>query len=356
MRFYRKHPYLIWQLIGWLIISAVVLYVVILSGNLQEDYQFVLVVLPTIVGLAIVTMSPLVLWVHRRDSAERERNKWIFLLATKSQKKAEAICTILSILIFFAATFCVALSGLFFLFPLGFYLAAAPYFLFRHITIKRFYKIPHAEQFCELYTITDVEALSFLEQQPALIYYNLRLDPGFLHFIYNFYASEGLLRQKTIHLIVVTPAILNNHYGLHLPEHSAPYLLITAEDLVFNRRLLSCYADHVDEYNHFIHQALFNQKMDDILLMLLCEHTGESHEILLGCLTDYQLDNNDKAYLIAVYDQIFQKAQHYCSKVRQNKMTVYAARQALNQQFPFLSIQKCAAVIKAVRQNLPTQI
>ena len=125
MNFYQKHTYLIWQLIGWGLVLAAFIVLLVNLNDYNHDYILGSVVFLTMFGTFAIFVSPLVIWLRKRDKAEQERNRCIIELHSKLHPVQEVILVLFVIFIFFAATIAIARLGLFFLFPLGFYLAFA---------------------------------------------------------------------------------------------------------------------------------------------------------------------------------------------------------------------------------------
>ena len=136
MNFYQKHTYLIWQLIGWGLVLAAFIVLLVNLNDYNHDYILGSVVFLTMFGTFAIFVSPLVIWLRKRDKAEQERNRCIMELNSKLHPAPEVIAIILVFVVFLAATIAIAALGLFFLFPLAFYLSAVPYFLFRYIVKK----------------------------------------------------------------------------------------------------------------------------------------------------------------------------------------------------------------------------
>ena len=157
MNFYQKHTYLIWQLIGWGLVLAAFIVLLVNLNDYNHDYILGSVVFLTMFGTFAIFVSPLVIWLRKRDKAEQERNRCIIELHSKLHPVQEVISVLFVIFIFFAATIAIARLGLFFLFPLGFYLAAVPYLLHRYIVKKKFYQIPDAEKYCQTFELTQPE-------------------------------------------------------------------------------------------------------------------------------------------------------------------------------------------------------
>ncbi|MBQ2635767.1 MAG: hypothetical protein IJG09_03565, partial [Methanobrevibacter sp.] len=151
MNFYQKHTYLIWQLIGWGLVLAAFIVLLVNLHDYNHDYILGSIVFLTMFGTFAIFVSPLVIWLRKRDKAEQERNRCIIELHSKQHPVQEVILVLFVIFIFFAATMAIARLGLFFLFPLGFYLAAVPYLLHRYIVKKKFYQIPDAEKYCQTF-------------------------------------------------------------------------------------------------------------------------------------------------------------------------------------------------------------
>ena len=193
MNFYQKHTYLIWQLIGWGLVLAAFIVLLVNLNDYNHDYILGSVVFLTMFGTFAIFVSPLVIWLRKRDKAEQERNRCIIELHSKLPPVQEVILVLFVIFIFFAATIAIARLGLFFLFPLGFYLAAVPYLLHRYVVKKKFYQIPDAEKYCQTFELTRPEGLELFEQAPAFVYFGIVPDDKTLRF-HRKHEKVGLLR------------------------------------------------------------------------------------------------------------------------------------------------------------------
>ena len=120
MNFYQKHTYLIWQLIGWGLVLAAFIVLLVNLNDYNHDYILGSVVFLTMFGTFAIFVSPLVIWLRKRDKAEQERNRCIIELHSKQHPVQEVILVLIVIFIFFAATIAIARLGLFFCFRLGF--------------------------------------------------------------------------------------------------------------------------------------------------------------------------------------------------------------------------------------------
>ena len=176
MNFYRKHTYLIWQLIGWGLLLAAFIVMVVNLHDYHHDSVLGSFVFLTIFGTFAIFVSPLVIWLRKRDKAEQERNRCIMELNFKRHPAVEILAVILIFLIFLAVTMVIARLGLFYLFPLAFYLAALPYCLFRYNVKKIFYQIPDAESFCQVFEVMEPEVLAYFEQTPTFVYFGIVPD------------------------------------------------------------------------------------------------------------------------------------------------------------------------------------
>ncbi len=164
------------------------------------------------------------------------------------------------IFIFFAATIAIARLGLFFLFPLGFYLAAVPYLLHRYIVKKKFYQIPDAEKYCQTFEITQPEGLNLFEQAPAFVYFGIVPDEKTLRFLYNFYRQCGSLRQEQrLRLVHVTYDMMNRRYRTLFQNADEGFWCVSSEDVDINKYTALCYYSRVTIYDGWL-RALLEQK------------------------------------------------------------------------------------------------
>ena len=237
MNFYQKHTYLIWQLIGWGLVLAAFIVLLVNLNDYNHDYILGSVVFLTMFGTFAIFVSPLVIWLRKRDKAEQER-----------------------IFIFFAATIAIARLGLFFLFPLGFYLAAVPYLLHRYIVKKKFYQIPDAEKYCQTFELTRPEGLELFEQAPAFVYFGIVPDDKTLRFLYNFYRKCGSLRQEQrLRLVHVTCGMMNRRYGTLFQNGDEGFWCVSSEDVDINKYTAICYYSRMTIYEGWL-RALLEQK------------------------------------------------------------------------------------------------
>lgn len=164
------------------------------------------------------------------------------------------------IFIFFAATMAIARLGLFFLFPLGFYMAAVPYLLHRYVVKKKFYQIPDAEKYCQTFEITQPEGLELFEQTPAFVYFGIVPDDKTLRFLYNFYRKCGSLRQEqSLRLVHVTYDVMNRRYGTLFQNDDEGFWCVSSEDVDINKYTAICYYSRMTIYDGWL-CALLEQK------------------------------------------------------------------------------------------------
>lgn len=260
MNFYQKHTYLVWQLIGWGLVLAAFIVMIVNLDDYHHDYVLGSFVILTIFGTFAIFVSPLVIWLRKRDKAEQERNRCIMELNSKLNPAPEVIAIILVFAVFLAATIAIAALGLFFLFPLAFYLAAVPYFLLRYIVKKKFYQIPNAEAYCQIFEITQPEGLELFEQTPAFVYFGMVPDDKTLRFLYNFYRKCGSLRQEQrLRLMYVTCGMMNRRYGTLFQNVDEGFWCVSSEDVEINNYTATCYYSRMTIYEGWV-RTLLNQK------------------------------------------------------------------------------------------------
>jgi len=169
----------------------------------------------------------------------------------------EVILVLIVIFIFFASTIAIARLGLFFLFPLGFYLAAVPYLLHRYVVKKKFYQIPDAEKYCQTFELTQPEGLELFEQAPAFVYFGIVPDDKTLRFIYNFYRKCGSLRQEQrLRLIHVTCGMMNRRYGTLFQNGDEGFWCVSSEDVDINKYTAICYYSRMTIYDGWLRALL----------------------------------------------------------------------------------------------------
>ena len=260
MNFYQKHTYLVWQLIGWgLLLSAFIVLLVNLD-DFHHDFILGLVAFLIISGTLVIFVTPFTLWLRKRDKADQERNNCIMELNFKMHTASEVLALVLVFAIFLAAAIAIARMGLLFLFPLAFYLAAVPYFLFRYVVKKKFYKIPDAEVYCQTFEITQPEGLELFEQTPTFVYFGIVPDDKTLRFLYNFYRQCGSLRQEQrLRLMHVTCGMMNRRYGTLFQNADEGFWCVSSEDVDVNKYTATCYHNRMTIYDDWI-CALLKQK------------------------------------------------------------------------------------------------
>ena len=260
MNFYQKHTYLIWQLIGWGLVLAAFIVLLVNLNDYNHDYILGSIVFLTMFGTFAIFVSPLVIWLRKRDKAEQERNRCIIELHSKLHPVQEVISVLIVIFIFFASTIAIARLGLFFLFPLGFYLAAVPYLLHRYIVKKKFYQIPDAEKYCQTFELTQPEGLELFEQAPAFVYFGIVPDDKTLRFIYNFYRKCGSMRQEqSLRLVHVTYGMMNRRYGTLFQNADEGFWCVSSEDVDINKYTAICYYSRMTIFEVWL-RALLEQK------------------------------------------------------------------------------------------------
>ena len=260
MNFYKKYTYFIWQLIGWGMVLAAFIVMLVNLDDYHHDYVLGSFVFLTIFGTFAIFVSPLVIWLRKRDKAEQERNRCIMELNAKLHPAPEVFLAVIVITVFFAATIAIARLGLFFLFPLAFYLSALPYFLFRHIVKKKFYQIPDAEKYCQILEITQPEGLELFEQTPAFVYFGIVPDDNTLRFLYNFYRNCGSLRQeRRLRVVHVTCGMMNRRYGTLFQNSDEGFWCVSSEDVDINKYTATCYYSRMTIYEVWL-RTLLNQK------------------------------------------------------------------------------------------------
>ena len=256
MNFYQKHTYLIWQLIGWGLLLAALIVMLVNLNDYHHDSVLGSFVFLTIFGTFAIFVSPLVIWLRKRDKAEQERNRCILELNGKQHPAAEILAVVLVFIIFFAATVLIARLGLFFLFPLAFYPAAVPYCLFRRFVKKRFYQIPEAAQYYEFFEITQPEALALFEQTPTFVYCGFTPDEKSLCFLYNFYRQCGALKNQKLRLVHVTCGMMNRRYGTLFLNDSDSVWCVSSEDVAVNKLTMTCCYNRMTIYAGWIQYLL----------------------------------------------------------------------------------------------------
>lgn len=261
MRFYHRHPYLIWQLIGWGMLAAAFGYMMFHLDGLTYDYQYMLFVFPSIFGTMIVTVSPFLILLVRKGKSHKDEDRWIFELHSKQHPLSEVLAATATILIFLVTSILIARFGYFFLFPIAVLAAGIPYVIFRHTVRKRFYQISHAERLCLLYRITDPRGLALFEQTPTLVFHGLISDEKNLNFIYNFYRQCGALRYQKLRLFLVHTDLINARYGCLLPNVSGTVVCVSAQDIVINEQSILCYRDHLSLYEPWIGNLISLREM-----------------------------------------------------------------------------------------------
>ena len=256
MTFHTKHPYLFSQLIGFGFLIFAFAYMMFHLDGLQYDYQYILFVLSVIIGVAMITISPPVIFLQRRSLRDKEKNKWIYELQTRKHMWADITIAFLVIGIFLITTMFFAFYGLFFLLPFAVFPAAAVYFLYRYLLKKRFYKIPDAEQYCIMYQMLKPDGLSLLEQTPTLAYFNVVPNTENLELLYNFYNNCGALKQTKIHIICIRFSLLNERYGELFDESDRMLFCVSSQDIDINELSSLCFADRVVLYDKWIGKLL----------------------------------------------------------------------------------------------------
>lgn len=265
MNFYEKHPYIMWQFIGWGCVAVAFLFMIL---TLDMNYDFII---PTFVfiiigGALVIFISPPVIYYTRKDKWKNYNNKLIKLWYEETYGyKAEFAISIISVLIFMVLVAFMLRSGLFFLIPLAVYAGAIPYIILRNIMKKRFIQVLDAEQYCDVIDVKDAALLDSFNNNPTLMY-RVNADKDFFHFLYNYYQRLNILKHKQIKFYRVDYSLLNSKYGFKFTNQNSTYVLcITGDDIVIDKRAFGCYTEFAYLYSSFVstyQRVLKNEVME----------------------------------------------------------------------------------------------
>ena len=252
MRLYKKHPYVMWQLIGWGCVAAAFLFLI---ATLDMNFDFII---PAFLfmftgGELLIFISPLVVYFTRKNKWSNYNSKHIKLWYEKTYgRKAEVLISVVSVLILAFLAALLLREGLFYLIPFAVYGAVIPHIILRDIMKRSFYQVPDADKYCSIVDVNDDAVLDSFIVNPTLMY-RVNADKDFFLFVYNYYHRLNILKQKQIKFYRVDYTRLNSKYGFKFTNQNSLYVLcITEEDVVIDRRTFGCYTEYAYLYSNFI--------------------------------------------------------------------------------------------------------
>ncbi len=251
VKFHKKHPYLFFQLIGWGFLIFAFIYMLCNLDGFEYDYQYALFVLPALIGAVNITITPPVIFLQRRNLRDTEKNKWIYELQTRKHMPLEMTMGLSIVFIFIACVLIFLFCGCLYLLPISPFLAAAPYYMYRNIVKKRFFKIPNGEKYCSIHELTKLDEILFLEKTPAIAYLNVEPNAENLNMLFNFYNSCSALKQKEINIYCFEYSLLCKHYGKRFANNRKIFC-VSSEDIDINSLSLICFADSAVMYDDLI--------------------------------------------------------------------------------------------------------
>lgn len=340
MSFKSKHPYLFWQLIGLGFLAAAAAYMLLHLNGFRHDYRFLIFVMLVFTGTSCLTLSPLSVWLRRRDRGERQRNRWILTLQGLRHGRFELLLLGGMLLVTFAALAFLLQRGLFFLLPAAIYVGVIPYLIFWHVIKKRFYRVPQAERFCSVRAIVSPEELETPESMPTLLYENIEPDESFLRYIYNYFVGGELLRKREIEIVRVPYGVLNRRYGFHFANEADAVLCITDEQIKVKRDIMQNFADEVNPYGDRI---AFLAQLTELATAQNLFQSGADQEAMSVCGKDGLTDR-----LIVELESLKNTAESLGARMRKGRLSAQTARDRLLSDYPYLSAEEASRILAAV--------
>lgn len=221
MSFIKKHPYLFWQCVGFLVLVIDCLYFLNNLENEQVSYAFI--VLSGMLAFAIITLSPFVIRRRKkmRNPAEIELSyqyKYIEKWYVQTYGGTRGVAVIIAMLVLFiGGAGILTYFGFPFLAFLLFYPDVWSYCLWKNHVKRTFYKVPDGAERCRLVNVEDMAFLDLLYSQTALAYF-AKPSAQMLDFLYNRFYNETLnqkrlLMNENLKIYVVNGLLFNEKYG-----------------------------------------------------------------------------------------------------------------------------------------------
>lgn len=217
--FWKKHPYLFWELISAGVLMLGFGAFALGAVNEAGEWIYPVLVFSFILGAALAVSAPIIISYKRKrmipDSAEKDeeiilRGKVKRIEAVRNAKKLKgAMPAILTFAGFFAMIFLAYVLGEYVnimlgLICLGAAAAVPPIAIMVNakLDIKRFYKVEHGERFIDLKEPSDLEAL----RKTNAITLILLKEPSaaLLNFLYNWLCDYIYARRISAHLLSVS--------------------------------------------------------------------------------------------------------------------------------------------------------
>lgn len=230
MKFRKKHPYLFWQMIGFVFVGAVIFHMLYALHSGWND-SFIVVML--MVSCLIIIGSPLMIRLLQKNEQEQENESGVidnaifeYHVLTKGHASEVAVIALL-FAIPLAGTMYFCYVGLPFLFPITLYLDVLVYQMWKVRLTNRFYRYKDGEKKCRVIEASD-EEIEKLCLDNAVSYIH-EPDEDFLRFLYNLVRGKSELSDDTLEIYSVSAERVNELYGTELDLDSKPMLCIPSE-------------------------------------------------------------------------------------------------------------------------------
>lgn len=231
MKFIKKHPYLFWQFIGFMVLLIACVYLLTYSG---KDFNIPFVVFMLMGAGFIIFLSPFVIYLNRRNKKNpllAEINKYIAdSYRQENGYKSEALIAALAVFLFLFTIGVMISIGLPFLVPLSIYLAGGPIVLHTKYVRTKFYKVKNGEEYCELNPVDDISFLESLYNTSVLTLIS-RPDPEFLNLLYNRLNNQGFLKDTILKIYMLTVEDTDGKYNIPIMGEGYFLLCIFSEGL-----------------------------------------------------------------------------------------------------------------------------
>lgn len=225
----KKHPYLLWQLIGWGIMLADLIYMIItVENDIEINYPFLVF---TAIGASFVIMiSPIIIFSKRRAKNYPEKNRINNLIIGIHSKVETFIVMFLLIALSLSILIVVCYWGLPILAPLAFVVSVVLYSLWVKSIRKRFFIVKDGAEKCRIINTDDSAVIDTLFENSALFFIGNPTNET-LNFIYNALCKFGSVNGENIDIYAVKSESFAEKYNISLPSGHMALCIIADEEL-----------------------------------------------------------------------------------------------------------------------------
>lgn len=271
MTFSEKHPYLFWELIGFLVLFADFVFLAVCAVlDFKNDAVYATIVFTAIGAGFIIFLSPAIIFLKRRGykRSRFDNNIEIIMMRKESRAFLLTFVIIAMLLAFLIVAGISCYTGFVIFAPLGVYPSAIIYFSYKKYIRHKFYKVKNARKYCEFIVADDDNFFDIIDKNYTItLSDNYRIPSDeLLDFLYNALNYRGLIKYNKLVIYTIDNACLSEKYSFETTEYLNLFCVVPEDlnisdkkelDEIFKKHMLLSYDDTI----HFLLEEYATNKI-----------------------------------------------------------------------------------------------